>query len=167
MYLSPTTSTPSRVHCRILTWQLHPSGTSNRQHTPPPQRPSTSHPYHTHTIPQHWLVVFPHPNSTFPSTTTLIPLPDNMKPAILKPTTLTSAWCPSRGFALFSAIASPLNALVTTCCRDIKGKRRSSVSKQMKWEMWRGFLCDKTGFDECSNPRICRLQPTVYHRNLD
>ena len=28
----------------------------------------------------------------------------------------------------FTAIASPLNALITTCCRDIKGKRRSSAS---------------------------------------
>ena len=28
----------------------------------------------------------------------------------------------------FTAVASPLNALVTTCCRDIKGKPRSSAS---------------------------------------
>ena len=31
----------------------------------------------------------------------------------------------------FTAIASPLNALITTCCRDIKGKRRSSASFQL------------------------------------
>ncbi|KAI0214933.1 hypothetical protein LSAT2_033045 [Lamellibrachia satsuma] len=31
----------------------------------------------------------------------------------------------------FTAIASPLNALITTCCRDIKGKPRSSASFQL------------------------------------
>ena len=41
MYLPTTVSTPSRVHCRTLTWQLHPSVTSNKQYTPPPLSPST------------------------------------------------------------------------------------------------------------------------------
>ena len=31
----------------------------------------------------------------------------------------------------FTAVASPLNALVTTCCRDIKGKPRSSPSYRL------------------------------------
>ena len=31
----------------------------------------------------------------------------------------------------FTAVASPLNALVTTCCRDIKGKPRSSASYRL------------------------------------
>ena len=31
----------------------------------------------------------------------------------------------------FSAIKSPLNTLITTCCLDIKGKQRSSVSFQL------------------------------------
>jgi len=33
----------------------------------------------------------PHPNPIFPSTNTLIPLPDNIKPAILKPTIVRDA----------------------------------------------------------------------------
>ena len=36
-----------------------------------------------------------------------------------------------RYVARFTAIASPLNALITTCCRDIKGERRSSASLQL------------------------------------
>ena len=59
--------------------------------TPAPLHiPSLPHPHHPPTL----NCTFPHPphpNSTFPSTHALIPLPDNMKPAILKPTTLTSA----------------------------------------------------------------------------
>ena len=31
----------------------------------------------------------------------------------------------------FTAVASPLNALVTTCCREIKGKPRSSASYRL------------------------------------
>ena len=99
MYLPTTVSTPLRVHCRTLTWQLHPSGTSNNQYTPPPRPP----PHPIPTTPPPLICTFPHPphpNPIFPSTNTLIPLPDNMKPATLKPSNHTSAWCPSRGFAL-------------------------------------------------------------------
>ena len=76
MYLPTTVSTPSRVHCRTLTRQLHPSGTSIRQHTPPPTPaplhiPSLPHPH----LPPSVNCTFPHPprsNSTFPSTHTLL-----------------------------------------------------------------------------------------------
>ena len=69
---------------------LPPSGTSNKQYTPPPRPLHTPIP----TTPPPLICTFPHPphpNPIFPSRNTLIPLPDNMKPAILKPSNHTSA----------------------------------------------------------------------------
>ena len=147
--LTSTVSTPSRVHCRTLTWQLHPSGTSNRQHTPPPlpPPPSTPRPYHAYPSPS-LTCTFPHPphpNPIFSSTNTLIPLPDNMKPAILKPTIQTSAWCPSRGIrirnplqTLYRILNGPVRNCACAPAMALRGLTRLPVERGLRLCRWWG-----------------------------